>query len=67
MIKVQVLKGNDWVSVKRFETPVAAFAFAVEEAINVFGTQKKGSEHCFYFRAEKNGDGSIMAWLDKRK
>jgi hypothetical protein len=62
VIQVKILKGNDYVSVKEFYTPVAAFAFAVEEAINVLGVPKKGEEHHFHFNA---GDGYISAWLYK--
>jgi hypothetical protein len=68
MIKVHILKGNDWwVSAKSFDTPVGAFSFATKEAVSVLGAKKKGQEHSFYFRAEENGGGTIMAWLEKKR
>ena len=61
MIKVKFLTDEEGsIPTKEFNTPAAAFVYALEEAPNVFGRRKRGEEHCFHYLSGRSGENGVV-------
>jgi hypothetical protein len=62
MTRVRFLKNGEFVSAKEFNTPIAAFVYALEEAENLYGpaSKKEMGGRTFHYKEERDGDGVIV-------